>query len=191
MSCYLKEAEIPKYCGLYAGITMAHVEAASALIDAYKGCTFDPVKHKERVRLERRGYSDELRGKLIHYPRIKVFTVKADVYSPFGQAPEQVMVDTGCVQFDDDESQYFTFYMPRQLMFRTRPKSLYIEYVSGFVEPPEQVKKACGILAGNIQTMGGVMRWKQRDDYDIKVTLADEGVFTNEVRLILQGVVVK
>ena len=125
MSCYLKEAEIPKYCGLYAGITMAHVEAASALIDAYKGCTFEPVKHKERVRLERRGYSDELRGKLIHYPRVKVFTVKADVYSPFGQAPEQVMVDTGCVQFDDDESQYFTFYMPRQLMFELISPSPY------------------------------------------------------------------
>lgn len=190
MSCYLTEAEIPKYCGLYAGIRMAHVEAASALIDAYKGCTFEPVKHKEHVKLSRKGYMGELRGKLIHYPRVKIYAVKAEVISPFSGRGE-VMVDTGCVHFDDDESQYFTFYMPRQLMFRSRPSALTVEYVSGFAEPPEAVKKACGILAGNIQTMGGVMRWKQRDDYDIKVTLADEGVFTNEVRLILQGVVVK
>ena len=51
---------------------------------------------------------------------------------------------------------------------------------------PEQLKRACGILACNIKQMGGVMRWKQRDDYDIKVTLSDEGVFTEEIKVIFR-----
>ena len=56
---------------------------------------------------------------------------------------------------------------------------------------PEQLKRACGILACNIKQMGGVMRWKQRDDYDIKVTLSDEGVFTEEVKVMLRGVEIR
>lgn len=190
MSCYLKQAEIATYCGLYSGIEMAHIEAASALIDAYKGCSFEPTQHRERVSLTRKNYMGELRGKLVHYPRIKILVVMADVFTPFG-GKQTVKVDTGSVQFDDDESQYFTFYMPRQLLFRARPKSIMIDYVSGYKEPPESIKKACGMLAGNIKSMGGVMRWKQRDDYDIKVTLSDEGVFSNEIRVMLQGVTVK
>ena len=57
-----------------------------------------------------------------------------------------------------------------------------------YKEIPEQLKRACGILACNIKQMGGVMRWKQRDDYDIKVTLSDEGVFTEEIKVMLRGV---
>ena len=44
---YITEDELAKYCGLTVGVTMEHVEAASALIDAYKGCSFGPVERKE------------------------------------------------------------------------------------------------------------------------------------------------
>ena len=73
-------------------------------------------------------------------------------------------------------------------MFRHVPSFLSITYHSGYNEIPEQLKRACGILACNIKQMGGVMRWKQRDDYDIKVTLSDEGVFTEEIKVMLRGV---
>ena len=56
---------------------------------------------------------------------------------------------------------------------------------------PEQLKRACCILSCNIKQMGGVMRWKQRDDYDIKVTLSDEGVFTEEIKVRLRGVEIR
>ena len=76
-------------------------------------------------------------------------------------------------------------------MFRDVPKAVNVTYTSGYATPPEAVKRATGILACNIKQMGGVMRWKSRDDYDIKVTLGNEGVFTEEVRSILGTVEVQ
>lgn len=183
---YLKEEEIPIYCGLVNGITMAHVEAASILIDAYKGYTLDPTQHVERVDLVSKRSTNELRGKLKHFPRIKVEKVTTKLSSPFGSDTVELNVD--CLDFDDSGSLYFSFIMPRELMFRRTPTFVNVTYTSGYEEPPEAIKRACGILAGNIKQMGGVMRWKQRDDYDIKVTLADEGVFTEEVKAILRRV---
>ena len=186
---YLTEDEIPEYCGLFSGVTIDHVEAASVLIDAYKGISFEPHKHIEKVDLNYKRSSQETRGKLEHFPRIEVISVMAKTQSPFGI--ERVELDTDCLEFDDDESYYFTFVMPRQLMFRSVPKSLMVTYVSGYAVPPEPIKRACGILAGNIQQMGGVLRWKSRDDYDIKVTLGNEGIFSSEVKAILRGVSVR
>ena len=186
---YLTEAEIPEYCGLFSGVTLDHVEAASVLIDAYKGCSFEQQKHVEKVDLNYKRSSQETRGKLEHFPRIEVISVLAKTQTPFGD--ERIELDTHCLDFDDDESFYFTFVMPRQLMFRSIPKSLVVTYTSGYDTPPEAVKRACGILAGNIQQMGGVLRWKSRDDYDIKVTLGNEGIFSSEVKAILRGVSVR
>ena len=186
---YLTEAEIPEYCGLFAGVTLDHVEAASVLIDAYKGCSFEPHKHVEKVKLEYKRGLQETRGKLEHFPRIDVISVTAKTQSLFGA--ENIELDIHCLEFDDDESRYFTFVMPRQLMFRFIPKSLMVTYTSGYATPPEAIKRACGILAGNIQQMGGVLRWKSRDDYDIKVTLGNEGIFSSEVKAILRGVNVR
>ena len=76
---YLTAAEIPEYCGLAADVTMTQVEAASALIDAYKGCSLEPREHTERVELRCKRRDTEGRGKLIHLPRIEVTDVKANV----------------------------------------------------------------------------------------------------------------
>lgn len=76
-------------------------------------------------------------------------------------------------------------------MFREVPKAVSVTYTSGYAVIPEAVKRATGILACNIKQMGGVMRWKSRDDYDIKVTLGNEGVFTEEVKAILGTVMVQ
>ena len=186
---YLTSDEIATYCGLATGVTMDHVEAASVLIDAYKGCSFNPTNHTENVPLTYKRGTGLVRGKLKHFPRIAVGAVVAKVRSPFGNDKVQIGADS--IDFDDDESMYFTFEMPRALMFRSTPDSLKVTYTSGYATPPEAVKRACGILACNIKQMGGVMRWKSRDDYDIKVTLGNEGVFTEEVRSILGTVMVQ
>ena len=186
---YLTSDEIATYCGLSTGVTMDHVEAASALIDAYKGCSFAPTKHTEHVTLNYKRSSGDTRGKLKHFPRIEVGTVTAKTRSPFGS--ETIAIDSDSLEFDDDESLYFTFTMPRSMMFREVPKAVSVTYTSGYAVIPEAVKRATGILACNIKQMGGVMRWKSRDDYDIKVTLGNDGVFTEEVKAILGTVMVQ
>ena len=76
-------------------------------------------------------------------------------------------------------------------MFRNVPKVITVHYTSGYTEIPEDVKRVCGIIACNIKQMGGILRWKSRDDYDIKVTLGNDGVMTEEVKRILDGVQVQ
>ena len=186
---YLTEEEIPSYCSLVAGVNREHVAAASALIDAYKGCSFAPAEREERVELVRHRATGEMRGRLKHFPRIAVAQVTGRCRSPFG--PETVEYGESCLEFDGDDSEYFSFYMPRNMLFRSVPRFITVKYASGYAQVPEEVKRACGILACNIKQMGGVLRWKSRDDYDIKVTLGNEGVMTEEVKGILNGVKVQ
>lgn len=186
---YITEEEISTYCGLTAGVTMDHVAAASALIDAYKGVSLAPQKRTERVSLSMKRATGESRGKLVHYPRVSIDKVSAKTRTPFGVS--EVSLPVSSIEFDSGDSVYFSFYMPRQLMFHRVPQDLRVEYTSGYTEVPEEIKRACGILACNIMQMGGILRWKSRDDYDIKVTLGNDGVMTEEVRKMLDGVVVQ
>ena len=181
MSCYLKEDEIEKYCGLTEGVTMAHVNAASYFIDSYKGCSYDVVRREERIEINKKG-----RGKIRHFPFAGIEKITARMESPFGESP--VVLSENCIDFDSDDSPYFTFYMPTDLLFRKPPKAINMTYQSGYLVIPENVKKACGILACNIRQMGGTLRWKSRDDYDVKVTLSSEGIMTNDIKGMLKGI---
>ena len=107
MSCYLKEDEIEKYCGLTEGVTMAHVNAASYFIDSYKGCSYDVVRREERIEINKKG-----RGKIRHFPFAGIEKITARMESPFGESP--VVLSENCIDFDSDDSPYFTFYMPTE-----------------------------------------------------------------------------
>lgn len=186
MRTYLTEDEIPAYCGLISGVKMEHIEAATTLIDAYKGRSFFPMKHTERVELKHNRVDHEFRGKLKHFPRVSIEKITAKTHSCFGN--DVLTLDASTLDFDDDESLYFTFEFPQSFMFRKPPKAIKVTYTSGYNEIPESIKRACGILACNIKQMGGTLRWKSRDDYDVKVTLSDSGVFSPEIEDILRGV---
>lgn len=189
MKAYLTQDEISSYCGLISGVKMEHVEAASVLIDAYKGCSFYPVEHTEHVNLIHKRVKDMYRGKLRHFPRVEIKKITARVPSVFGA--QIVTFDNDCLIFDEDASKYFTFDMPRQFLFQGIPMAIDVTYTSGYSEVPEAIKRACGLLASNIKQMGGTLPWQSRDDYDVKVTLADTGVFSPEIKNILRGVEVE
>ena len=44
------------------------------------------------------------------------------------------------------------------------------------------------MLACNLKQVGGTLKWQSRDDYDVKVTLSSEGVFTNEIKNLVKSV---
>lgn len=183
---YLTEEEIPVYCTFASGVTMEQVDAASVLIDAYKGISYGPVDRTERVDVNYKRGMGEYRGKLLHYPRIEIKEVTGKARSPFGT--QTLDFGVSCLEFDGENSPYFSFYMPRSMMFHDVPKHITVNYTSGYKEIPGDVKRACGMLACNIKQMGGILHWKSRDDYDVKVTLANDGVMTDEVKQILNGV---
>ena len=36
--------------------------------------------------------------------------------------------------------------------------------------------------------MGGTLEWTSRDDYDVKIMLKNEGIFTNEIKRLVDTI---
>lgn len=194
---YLKEEEISDFCGLVSGVTMAHVEQASFLIDAYVGGTFQDTEYKESISFiktpTKRNPFVPFRGKLRHLPRIMVNDIRTTIRSIFGERDVLVFEDD-CLEFDEPTSPYFSFFPPTKT-FMFRPvggiKNLQITYHAGYLEDeyPMALKQATAMLAQNLKQMGGSIQWKSRDDYDVKVTLASGGIFSDDIKRLVKSVV--
>ncbi len=194
---YLTQEEIPVYCPLIKETTMAHVESASFLIDAYKGTSFKAQNYTELVSFlrssRRKAPFEPYRGKLRHLPRIEVTDIKTTVRSVFNPR-EEVSFDSDCIDFDGEDSLYFSFYPPQNniIMFRqyNNLKQIRVSYRAGYEEGeyPENLKQAVGMLAQNLAQVGGTLQWKSREDYDTKITLANNSVFTDEIKNLIESV---
>ena len=192
---YLKEEEIPTYCNLVNGVTISQVEAASFLIDSFVGSTFKATKYQEKVNFSKtptkRNYMQDYRAKLKHLPRIEINSVETTVKTIFGQR-DKLVFETECLEFDSPNSLYFSFFPPYKPFMLENPviKNLDVTYTAGYEEDnyPEALKRAVGMLACNLKQVGGTLKWQSRDDYDVKVTLSSEGVFTNEIKNLVKSV---
>ena len=103
---YLTQEEIPIYT-LIDGVTMKEIEAASFLIDAFKGMSFVKQTYTERVRFIKtpklRKPFEPFRGKLKHLPRIQVNDVRTTIRTIFN--PVDVLVfEPQVLDFDEDTS---------------------------------------------------------------------------------------
>jgi|WetSurMetagenome_2_1015567.scaffolds.fasta_scaffold269915_2 hypothetical protein len=183
---YLTESEITSYTTL-PSVTMTNVESASLLIDAYMGSTFASKEYTEVSRLskKRTPYGDVFKGKLKHLPRINVVSVTAYVPSPFGDEA-LVTYDPVQLRFDEDVLQYYTFIPQRTVFFPSPPPyQLIIKYNAGYTTYPEELKRATGMIADSLKKFGGTMNWKSRDDFDCKITLANDSIFTPEIKALI------
>jgi hypothetical protein len=191
---YLTADEITAYT-VTPGLTMTDVATASATIDSYVGRSFGSMQHIEQARLTKKNgaYGKVAKGKLRHFPRISVTALSAKVPSPFGGLVETTY-DPGCLWFDDEEFEYFTFVPPAfgnlgittvnpALFASPTPTALTVTYTSGYTVIPEEIKIACGQVMDNIAINGGTVPWVSRDDYDMKIVLSDkeDSVMTNGI----------
>lgn len=183
---YLSETEIPVYCTL-PGITMVDIENASLLIDAYKGTSFFARTYIEQSRLskKRTPYGDVFKGKLLHMPRLSVDKIESYIPSPFGDE-QLVEYNVDSIRFDDTDAGYYTFLhrkMPGPFA-SALPYQLIVSYTAGYTQDniPETLKRVTAQLAQNLKRNGGTMKWVSRDDFDVKITLAKDGVFTTDLR---------
>ena len=191
---YITEEEIPIYCPIVKETNIGHVETACFLIDAYKGTSFELKEYTELVNFNKRSrfvdFLEPYRGKLKHLPRKEVkevYTIVPTVFSKFTRI--DYSVDSLC--FDEDISKYFSFYLPQGFVSPIRKlKTLKVTYTAGYNENeyPEQLKRAVGLLAQNLAQMGGTLEWTSRDDYDVKIMLKNEGIFTNEIKRLVDTI---
>ena len=192
---YLTEEEIPQYT-LVKGVTMKEIDAASFYIDAFKGISFTKQTYKERIRFikkpSKHNLFQEFRGRLEHFPRIKIDEIYTTIRTPFVKS-QTLKFNEEDLMFDKENSPYFSFY-PSQKIFWFNPMTsineLFITYEAGYDESnyPEALKRATGLLAGNLKQAGGALQWTSRDDYDVKVTLANNGIFTSEIKDLISSV---
>ena len=195
---YLTENELSSYCGVVDGVTMAHVESASYLIDAFKGSSFLAQEYAEHVNFISKPTKCDpfkpFRGKVRHLPRITIEEVYTRVNSVWGEM-QTIAFPPLSLLFDEDNSVYFSFYPPRRMFnspinFTMPIDHLMVKYVAGYEEGnyPEALKRATGMLAQNLKQLGGTLQWKSRDDYDTKVTLADNSIFSDEIKQLVGSI---
>lgn len=191
---YLTEEEIPIYCPIIKETNIDHINTACFLIDAYKGSSFELKEYEETVKFNKRSrFSSVLepyKGKLKHLPRSEIKEVYTIVPTVFGERTKKEY-SADCLYFDSENSQYFSFYPPRDLICPIAYlKELKVVYTAGYAENeyPEQLKRAVGLLAQNLAQMGGTLEWTSRDDYDVKLTLRNEGIFTNEIKRLVDTI---
>jgi hypothetical protein len=186
---YLTQDEILGYC-TFPGVTLDTVASASVLIDAYEGSTFLSKEYTEPAKLlkKRTPYGDVYKGKLKHLPRVEVTSVTSYTPGPFG-GEQLVTYDVGRLRFDEDIMPYFTFTMQafsiHSIFLTPPPYQLIVSYKAGYAVIPEELKRATGMLADNLKRNGGLFKWTSRDDFDVKITLADDGIFTREIKQII------
>jgi hypothetical protein len=186
---YLTELEIPLYT-TFPGVSMATVESASILIDAYEGSTFNSKEYTEPAKLskKRTPYGDVFKGKLKHLPRVEILEVTSYILSPFGGEFLQTY-DPTQLRFDEDIMPYFTFILQQgdthSIFPSPPPYQLIVKYSAGYAEVPEELKRATGLLADNLKRNGGTYKFTSRDDFDCKITLSDDGIFTREIKQVI------
>ena len=191
---YITEEEIPIYCPIVKETNIGHVETACFLIDAYKGTSFELKEYTELLRFTKRSRFSKLlepyRGKLKHFPRKEIKEVYVIIPTMFNEFTK-VNYNVDSLYFDGDDSPYFSFYFPQSFVYNCEGlKELNVVYTAGYIdgEYPEQLKRAVGLLAQNLAQMGGTLEWTSRDDYDVKLTLKNEGIFTNEIKRLVDTI---
>jgi len=193
---YLAESEITIYCTNIPGITMDIIETASSLIDAYKGRSFLSKEYTEQSKLtKKRGqYGDVYRGKLKHLPRTDVTSVLSYTLGIFGDEQNTTYDALTSLRFDEDDSLYFQFFPQKSLTnpFGVAvPTQITVVYSAGYTTAtiPDILKRVTGLLAENIKKNGGLLRWTDRSDFDMKMSLADDALFPRELKAMVNMVV--
>jgi hypothetical protein len=173
---YLQASEINTYCNI-PGVDENIVAYASTLIDSYIG---DP---EAKQYVEQITPNKKNRGKLKHLPIASINTLEAISKTPFGITYETLSVNDIYV----DEYGYFE-YIPgnslNTLMFGVMPKALKITYTAGYASPPEDLKRACAMIAMQAKKRG-FDPLKSISDLDVKLEFTQNSVITDDVRLIL------
>lgn len=181
---YLTDKEIEEYCEQIPA-TKTQVLFASAIIDAYVGLyngrsKFSTSEYTETVTLNRKGIA-----KLSRSPIVNIVNIKADG----GLMIPSFNVDLKLFEVEDSG---YIHYIPFGIMRRTisNPlaypiKRLQVTYTYGYDEIPEQVKRACAMIAMNISQTATFTSLQSMTTLDARFALSDPSVITPDIKFLL------
>lgn len=187
-SQYLTDDEITTYCDLLP-VTQSQVIFASAIVDSFVGLDGGESKFKAHEATEK-GLRPNRKGliKLKHSPVLSLTKVALRVPNAlsFTSVVEYPVEDFYC-----DEDGYIE--LPTISHLPITPNNLYgkppvamdISYTYGYKEIPEQVKLATAMIAMNISQQGGFANINSATNLDVRYSLTDPSVFTEDIRRML------
>jgi len=70
-------------------------------------------------------------------------------------------------------------------IFGTPVVALNVTYTFGYAAVPEEVKRACGMIAMNIAQLQTFTNLNNRSDLDTKIALSDPSLMTSDIRQLL------
>lgn len=183
---YLTEEEYDIYCDQMP-VTSSQVMYASALIDAYVGLNdgkskFTETEQTEVIKLNRKGI-----GHLKVTPIINISKVCA-VGGGYGYSGIRSELDLGAINYDTNGYIYVCMnpsYVTRSSLFLNNITALEVTYTSGYKEIPEQVKRACGMVAMNISQTATFTDLQSMTTLDARFALNSSNILTSEIKTLL------
>lgn len=179
---YLTLEEVPKYC-IIEDINETDITIASSLIDSYLGKSFVPKRFTDRISL-----NNKMRGRFKHYPVIVVEEVILHSPSMFGTTSQKGKIED--IVLDPENDGYFTYIGVNgfsQVIFGVKPSTMSVTYMSGYMEYPEALKVACGMLACNVHQAQSFQGATELTSMDFSVKMTDDSFFTSDIRRLLKG----
>lgn len=185
---YLTEEEIVLYCDMLP-VTNMQVLFASGIIDAFVGKVNGGSKFISNQATEK-NLKPQRRGmvKVKYSPIISIDDISLCVPNSFAYTAT-VPIDTNEVSFDPDGY----IYMPSCQGLPVTPNNLLglspiginITYTYGYSEIPSAIKLACAMISMNIAQQGGFANIESATNLDVRYSLTDPSVFTDDVRRLL------
>lgn len=187
---YLTEDETIEYCDMLP-ITMSQVAFASAMIDSYIGMVNTPKGKKSKFSLTE--ITETLRPnrkhvvKLKYAPIVLLLKVEAMCSGYFGATgyeldTQDLFVDEyGYLEIPTFNADVLT----KQTLLKGQPKAIKVTYLYGYEEIPENIKRACAMIAMNISQTGTFVNIESMTTLDARWSLTNPSVFTDDIKNLL------
>lgn len=162
-------------------LTVPLIIRASSIIDGYCKRAIGVTTRKERIPL-----TDQQRGHLSYYPVIEVTTLKGKAQygwtgdNFFGPPAFQEIADLSILDVDKETGSLSC----GASMFGAPYTELEVTYSSGWDPIPDDVKVACGIIIGQIQSTPNP-NVKAKKDFDFSIEYFGNSMISPEVDLLL------
>jgi hypothetical protein len=177
---YLTEEEINVYCNI-PGVDMNIVKYASILIESYLG-DISEKQYTDTIALNRKN-KGKLKSIKNNIPLVSIDEVKAITRTPLG-IQEETLAPT---DIEVNECGYFEYFQSNTFsmqLFNSTVSKLQIKYTVGYNGPPEDLKRACAMIAMGAKKRG-FDELKSISDIDVKLEFANGSLITKDVLLIL------
>jgi hypothetical protein len=186
MPKYLTMAEVPLYCEFFTNITETTIEFAEQMVDMYLDEELLEQTSIAEIKLTRKN-TGKLPNRLVN----SIVTVTG-IYMTSSGFVESTL-DVANVKFQKNGYfEYLNFVTPLSInQYLNYPLySLKIQYTHGYATVPKNLKRAVAMICQGLAEKRTFSSLKAWTTLDTQITLFDDSIFTKDIKMILDGLVI-